>query len=359
MKTENFVVYAGENAAQKVRDSGLKQEMITGMAGAAGGPKWLVLYGIDKALTSWLPAKRKNPLFLTGSSIASWRFAAYAHINREKSLERFRETYLSQKYSDNPDVNEISAETERIMNVYLNKKSETEIISHPYIRLNFFAVKSLNLMKSNNNFVLSSGMVAAAVVNLFSRKNLKLFFNRVLFYDPRNKPPYFNLDDFPIQKIPLSKKNIKAALMSSGSIPLVMKGIENIDGAENGIYRDGGMIDYHLDIPHTGDENGLVLYPHYTSSIIPGWLDKINPLRKPHAENFKNVLFVAPSSEFIKKLPYSKIPDRNDFKNFKNRDLDRINYWNSVTDSSVRLGEEILESIESGKIKKLVKDFSF
>jgi hypothetical protein len=359
MKTGNIVIYAGKNAAEKVRDSGLKKEMVTGIAGAAGGPKWLVLYGMDRAILSWLPAKRKEPLFMTGSSIAAWRFAAYAGRNSRKSLETFRETYLSQKYSNNPDVNEISAETERIMNLYLNEKAESEILEHPYIRLNFFAVKCLNLLKSGNKIKLTAGMAAAGAMNFFSRKNLKYFFHRALFYDPRNKPPYYNMDEFPIQRIPLSKKNVKKALMASGSIPLVMKGIEDIDGAEKGVYRDGGMIDYHLDIPHSGDDNGLVLYPHYTSSIIPGWLDKIVPYRHPIAENFKNVLFIAPSPEFLKKLPFSKIPDRNDFKNFTGRDLDRINYWNSTTDASISLGEEFIECIESGRIKNMVKDFSF
>jgi hypothetical protein len=359
MKTGNIVIYAGKNAAEKVRDSGLNQEMITNMAGAAGGPKWLVLYGMDKAITSWLPVKRKNLLYLTGSSIGAWRFAAYASRNNKKSLERFRETYLGQKYSERPDADEVSNETERIMNVYLNEKAAEEILSHPYIRLNFFAVKCFNLLKSSNKVALSSGLAAVTVMNFFSRKNIKYFFNRALFYDPRNKPPYFDMNDFPIQRIPLTKKNLKPALMASGSIPLVMKGIENITGAEKGVYRDGGLIDYHLDIPHTGDDNGLVLFPHYTSDIIPGWFDKMISFRKPSAENFKNVLFIAPSAEFIKKLPFGKIPDRNDFINFKGRDSDRINYWSSASEAGISLGEEFIESIESGKIKKLVKDFNF
>lgn len=359
MKTGNIVIYAGRNAAAKVRDAGLKQEMITGMAGAAGGPKWIVLYGMDKAITSWLPLKRKSPLYLTGSSIGAWRFAAYACADRKNSLERFRETYLGQTYSDNPDSDEVSAETERIMNVYLNDKAAEEILSSPYIRLNFFAVKCRNLLKSSSNFGLSAGLGAVFAMNFFSRKNLKYFFHRALFHDPRNKPPYYNMNDFPIQRVPLSAENLKPALMASGSIPLVMRGINNISGAEKGVYRDGGLIDYHLDIPFTGEDGGLILYPHYTSAVIPGWFDKVSPFRKPSAENFKDVIFAAPSPEFIKNLPLGKIPDRNDFKNFKGRDSDRINYWNTTAELSIRLGEEFIESIESGRIKNMVKDFDF
>ena len=36
--------------------------------------------------------------------------------------------------------------------------------------------------------------------------------------------------------------------MASGSIPIVMKRVRNISCAPKGIYRDGGLIDYHFDL---------------------------------------------------------------------------------------------------------------
>jgi hypothetical protein len=38
------------------------------------------------------------------------------------------------------------------------------------------------------------------------------------------------------------------------------------------VYRDGGLIDYHIDLPF--QSKGIVLYPHFTDSITPAGLIK-------------------------------------------------------------------------------------
>jgi hypothetical protein len=148
--------------------------------------------------------------------------------------------------------------------------------------------------------------------------------------------------------------NIKPALLASGSIPLVMSGINNIPGACPGTYRDGGILDYHPDLPFTEDD-GIVLFPHYTDKIIPGWMDKKLAWRRPSRSHMENVVLVAPSRKFIKELPYKKIPDRNDFYLFKGKQSERISYWNSVVDKSTALGEEFLNVVQSNKIRDIIQ----
>ena len=46
----------------------------------------------------------------------------------------------------------------------------------------------------------------------------------------------------------LTPDNLRAALLASGSIPLLMEGVR-IPGAP-GVYRDGGSADYHLDLDY-------------------------------------------------------------------------------------------------------------
>ena len=162
------------------------------------------------------------------------------------------------------------------------------------------------------------------------------------------------MNDFPISRIELTVENFKKALLASGSIPYVMQGVKNIPGAPPGIYRDGGIIDYHPDIPFVNDDS-IVLYPHYTDFIKPGWFDKKLSWRKPNPKNMENVLLVSPSKEFLAKLPYQKIPDRNDFYTFTNRGKERIDYWNKCVDASKQMAEEFLEAVESGKIRELVR----
>ena len=59
----------------------------------------------------------------------------------------------------------------------------------------------------------------------------------------------------------------------------ILEGIANIPRAPTGIYWDGGIIDYHLHLPYH-QAKGLVLYPHFTDRIVPGWLDKAMPWRR-------------------------------------------------------------------------------
>jgi len=136
-----------------------------------------------------------------------------------------------------------------------------------------------------------------------------------------------------------------------------MEGIKDIQGAPTGIYRDGGIIDYHLDIPFDVEENDIVLYPHFTNRVIPGWLDKALKWRTPDPEHMKNVLMISPSEDYITSLPNRKIPDRNDFWLYKNRDKDRIRDWKTVVKKGQVLADEFAELVLSGKIKEVVTPF--
>jgi hypothetical protein len=84
---------------------------------------------------------------------------------------------------------------------------------------------------------------------------------------------------------------------------MLMKPVRDIAGAPPGHYWDGGIIDYNLALPYArmaGNEPGaIVLYPHFSEHIVPGWLDKAMPWRRaargPNRGWLDNVLIVAPS----------------------------------------------------------------
>ena len=46
--------------------------------------------------------------------------------------------------------------------------------------------------------------------------------------------------------------------------------------------------------------------------IVPGWLDKGMPWRRARGEWLDNVILVAPSREYLSKLPHGKLPDRKE-----------------------------------------------
>jgi hypothetical protein len=138
-----------------------------------------------------------------------------------------------------------------------------------------------------------------------------------------------------------------------------MSGVSNIDGARPGIYRDGGMIDYHMDLPYRLSDEEIVLMPHYTDHIIPGWLDKKLPWRKPAAVNMANVVMIAPTKEFVQQLPNAKIPDRSDFKQYFQKDRERFAAWNNVVEMCRPPAEAFMELVESGRIRDKIQPFEY
>ena len=351
---EDIVFRAGRKAYEIIRDGGLTPEQITTVAGAAGGPKWLVLRHLDRVLFSEWFKNRQKPLFLIGSSIGAWRFACQCTADPLKSLADFETAYIHQTYVGKPSPEAVTRESIRIQQAVLTRRSIREILEHPFLRLNFMAVRSRGLLASDNRALLTLSLLAVALGNLASRSCLKFFFERALFHDPRDIPPFYDLRGFNIHHIPLAPENLTAGLLASGSIPLVMSGVRNISGAPAGVYRDGGVIDYHLDIPFSDNSAGLTLFPHYMDRLVPGWLDKALKWRTPSESHMDSVLMVAPSKRFVEKLPYQKIPDRDDFYKFEGADAERFKYWEQTVNAGRILADAFMESVLSGGIRKNV-----
>jgi hypothetical protein len=156
------------------------------------------------------------------------------------------------------------------------------------------------------------------------------------------------LVDFPSHEVALSGDNLLPALLASASIPLVMSGVRNIPGAPDGVYRDGGLLDYHLDLPY--EQPGIILYPHFTDKVVPGWFDKTLPWRRGDATRLQDVLLVSPSRAYLDSLPDRKLPDRKDFEKYLGDDSGRERSWRASIAESDRLGDEFLELVESGRL---------
>jgi len=352
-RTGNLNIFAGRKALAEIREQGLRPERVQIIAGAAGGPKWLALNGLDRAIFSSWMNDPGQPVFLIGSSIGAWRFAAIAQDMGSGAYDLFEKAYLNQHYSSWPSSSEVTEGSMKVMDAYLDLPAVQAILSHRFFRLNIITVKCSRPLNRGSRLSLAPVMLFIWLMNFMSRKSLGLLFSRTLIHDPRSEPPFFNMDGFPIQKVALTGRNLKAGLLASGSIPLVMDGVKDLSGASPGMYRDGGIIDYHLDIPF-GSE-GIVLYPHYSDRIIPGWLDKMLPWRRPDPAHMENVVLVCPSRAFVSALPYGKIPDRDDFMRFRNHDEERIAYWKEVVVRGRVLGEEFLEMVATRRISDAVR----
>ena len=347
MTAHNLVFKAGPGAFNSIRRHGFAAERIGTIAGASGGAKWLVLSQLDRCILENIVPKLEGPVHLLGSSIGAWRFACYAQENPIAAIDRFEQAYIGQSYSDRPDIHEITDMSRDIVKIVMENGAAEQILSHPVFRTHILTVRSRHIAASENHIVLSSALVASASLNVLHRKLLGLFFERALFFDARELPPFFDMTGFALQKIRIRVDNIEDVIVATGSIPLVLTGVKDIEGANPGIYRDGGIIDYHLDLPHSA-AGRLTLFPHFFDRVSPGWFDKKLPWRGPDPVNFENTILVYPSAEFVARLPNAKIPDRTDFTNYA--PLDRIRIWQEVVAECAALADEFNDVLEKDEL---------
>ncbi len=345
----SLVYIAGESAYEKIKDSGLKPDDVSTIPGAAGGPKFLVLSSIDRALFGTFFKGRKKPLYAVGSSIGSWRIAAYAQKNPVEAVSLFERLYIEQIHEKGASAASISKTSDRLLRDYVKPESIEYILNHPYIRTNIISDRGANLISYDAKPVLAAGIGLAIAANTVSSKGVHLFFKRTVFTDSRSRAPFLDAN-YPHIEVELTADNFYQAVLASGSIPLWMSGVRNIPGAPRGTYRDGGMTDYHMDIPY-GD-SGIVLYPHFSTTVKPGWFDRWLSWRKPDRKNMSNVVLVAPSDSFINSLPGGSIPNRKDFVEFAGNDAERIKKWSRALSLCDKLGNVLLEDIASGAISR-------
>ncbi|WP_370229056.1 patatin-like phospholipase family protein [Marinobacter nauticus] len=343
-----LTIRAGRRALQRLQQKPLGPEDVHVIPGAAGGPKALGISGLDKAIFGdWLPQAPQERA-LIGSSIGSWRFAAIASSDDPKAqLARLAELYTSQRFAKGVSAAEISRKSILFLEELLGGR-EDFLLSHPWYRLSVVVVRSLGLLQHDTRGRLSLGLMRAISANMVSRRHLGRFMERGIVHDARSRAPVSSLVDFPSHEVPLSRDNLLPALLASASIPLVMSGVRNIPGAPEGVYRDGGLLDYHLDLPY--QQPGIILYPHFTDRVVPGWFDKTLPWRRGDASRLQDVVLVSPSPDYLATLPDRKLPDRKDFEKYVGDDAGRERAWRRAISESDRLGDEFLELVENGRL---------
>ncbi|HEV2146429.1 MAG TPA: hypothetical protein VGR37_03345 [Longimicrobiaceae bacterium] len=352
MRSSSLTLLAGPDALRTVRERGLRAEDVDVVPGASGGPKWLVLAGLDRFLFGrFLQAPRTRPLHLVGSSIGSWRLACLAQRDPAAALDRAHRAYVEQRYPPKPPPALVTATSAGILDTLLGPTGAEEILDHPWARLHVLATECRGLFASERAAAQLAAFALAAAGNVLARRTLGLRLRRVVFHACGDRTPFRGLADLPTVHVPLTAQNLKPALLASASIPLVLSGVR-VPGAPEGVHRDGGILDYHPDLDF-GPGEGIVLYPHYYPYVVPGWLDRSLRWRRARPANFRRALLLAPSAEFVARLPHGRIPDRNDF--YRLDDAARIRAWRTVVAESERLADELRDLLETDRIAAAVQ----
>ena len=339
-----LAVRAGPRAAARIASHGLQPADIDIVPGAAGGPKGLALAALDREiLAAWLP-RAPRLRHLVGASIGAWRFAAACTADPARSMDEFTRRYVEQSYPARPSRHFVS-DWARSTLAALFEGREAEVLSNDRYALDILTVRG-RWPLTREGWRVAFGFGAAACANAVGRRHLARFLDRVIFHDARATLPFpAGFDAFATHEVALTARSLRPALLATASIPLVLEGVGDIPDAPAGMYWDGGIIDYHLHLPYASSP-GLVLYPHFSERIVPGWLDKSIPWRAARGPWLDNVVLLAPSREFLATLPNGKLPDRGDFHRYAGDDAARMRDWRRAMAECERLAEAFYGFVE-------------
>ncbi|MEK8031515.1 patatin-like phospholipase family protein [Ideonella sp. DXS29W] len=342
-------ILAGPSARAQLRQKGLRADDVRVVPGAAGGPKGLALNALDRYLFArWLP-RSTQPVHLIGASIGAWRLAAACMPDADRALERLADDYISADYSRadgrRPSAQSVSADFVSTVNEHFGGR-QRELLSHPRLRLHVVASRGRHLLHREGRWRTPAGFLTAFAVNMVSRRALGSWLERVVFSDPRDPIP-FPLSDFPSRQVSLTADNLLEAVIASCSIPFWMKAVHDVPGGPAGAYWDGGITDYHLHWRYDALADGLALYPHFQSSIVPGWLDKNLRYRHRATHALDRLVVLAPRTEWLATLPGGKLPDRGDFQRYGNDLAGRQAAWRKAVAEGQRLADEFAALVES------------
>jgi hypothetical protein len=348
-------IKAGKRIYETIKDGGFNFDAVSSYFGPAAGPRWLIASGFDLTLLKNHTLGQTKAVHLIGASAGAWRFAAWLQPEAQKSYQTLLESYIAIRYTRKDTPATILEKYKVLSNEYLEDDALPFALANKKYRLAIITARARNLVASERPLLQKIGLGTAYLLNFFSRNNIYHFAERVVFYDGSKPPAFCFKPRFRGSFVRLNEINFKYAVMASGAIPLVVTGVHDIFGAPRGVYRDGGLIDYHLTHQFAVKEKDIVLFFHHQERIIPGWLDKNISRRTTDSETLSNVLMVFPSQSFIEKLPGERVPDRTDFITFINDEKTRINNWQKSVELAAPLGEEFLELVESGKLKDVVE----
>jgi hypothetical protein len=338
MKNSYLNIYAGQTARQHLAHRGLKNLDVKHMLAASGGPKWMVLFGLDQYLNTHFLSPQQT-LNIMGSSAGAMRACCYAQQDPAAAIQRFADAYTHTRYESKPSPADITASAHVLLQQLFGEHGQQQALQNRYRQLNIVTARCHGLAASDRKVIQGMGMLGGFALNRISRRWLDIPFERVIFFN--GQPMQFE-EQHALRTcyVSLNENNLYLAALASGSIPMVMEGVYDIPGAPAGCYRDGGIVDYHFDID---PGEGLCLYPHFNNSPRPAWFDKFGQ-RKINSQHYHNTIMLAPSEAFIRSLPYGKIPDRKDFADLNDHDRER--FWRVVQAESQRLVDEFHERLE-------------
>lgn len=335
LETKYLGIKAGQEALKLIEQNGFRLSDVEVFIAPPSGPKWLILFELDKYfIDNWLSPNDEKVHFIGGSA-GAWRAACYCTQNPKDALQILNHEYIHQHYSDDPFGKEVSDYIRKnVIQKALGESRYQEILANENRFLHICTSQAKFKTGGVISFWQKLKFARAIAANVVNRKYLNQSFERSIH---ATHPPIFEPSILKTNFLNLDLDSIETALCASGSIPFMMNP-EIIDGHE---HWDGGATDYHMALDYKIKDK-LVLLPNFRSFLQPGWFDKYWPKRRSTSEQAKHIVMLYPKPAFLQKCPYQRLPDMEDFFEFENDQSVRIQAWLEATD----LGKYLVDDLD-------------
>ena len=333
--------HAGPRVRAHLGREGFRLEDFPTLLGAAGGPKWLVLHGLDRVLAPRVraAASAARPVDLIGSSIGAWRFAAWLRDDPVAGLDRLFEAYVDPAPFERP-LPDFTALFERYLDALFAEGGDEEVLACPDARLHAIVTSF-----PDGGLPQALRLGLAAMRNAVSRELFLATAERVVV---GGAPlPAALAAAWPHRHLPLDARTLRPALMATAAVPGMIPPVADLEPGRRAV--DGGLVDYHFDGSQTA--GGFVLYPHFRPLLTPGWFDKPFRGRQRPASAVDDLLLICPTPAFVASLPQGRIPDRGDPQRLPGTTCAAS--WRAAGEASRQLGEALGEILERDRLPEL------
>lgn len=349
-------IHAGPLARRHIEQHGLRPADVGVVPAAAGGPKGLILGPLDRFIFgAWL-AQSSQRVDLVGASIGAWRMATACLKEPIAAFSRLERDYIAQDFElppgrKSPLPEHVSERFAESLQAFYGGRVH-EVLENPRYKLHIVTSRGRHMLGREHKVATPLGYLGAFLSNTLHRRAMGAWLERVVFSTSPALP--FATGDYRTRQVALTAANFEPALQASCSIPFVLKAIHDIPGAPQGAYWDGGITDYHLHLNYNrGGSGPLVLYPHFQTAVVPGWLDKGFKWRHGATHFLDNTIVLAPDREWVRKLPNGKVPDRTDFPRYGADLKSRMTAWSGAVSASAQLADEFAQWLEKPDLSRV------
>ncbi|KAJ3215252.1 hypothetical protein HDU67_000668 [Dinochytrium kinnereticum] len=213
---------------------------------------------------------------------------------------------------------------------------------------------------------LKSILVYYGLKNIISPKYLSGLVSRICFYSGDKEPRFLSNGlggPGSIKYVKLTKKNIYAVLHATTCIPFIQERCTHIPDFGDGLFVDGALTDYTLNVHLQNPEfPALLLGDCLQRHFSPTVFDTKVPWRTPPSTFFDHCSLIHPSQAFTQRIPDRSLPSVGDW--FKPIYIEeprrRHRNWRLTYDLSNSVWEdtflELRERVRSGRLVREEED---